>query len=183
MDLLGSLVRLRAPRAVDAGALLAIRTDPDVARLGTPASLLPTSPEQAREALTRRSPEYVRWVVERREDGSLLGIILLHRLDLRNRNAWLLIELGPPGRWGHGYGSETIRLASQFGFRQLGLEKLYLGSYEGNVRAMRAYRRAGYEVEAELARHRVLDGRLVTEYWLAAYRDDPLYAQRESLST
>lgn len=183
MDLIGSLVRMRAPRSVDADALLAIRTDPGVARLGAPTVLLPTTLTQAREALTRRSRDYVRWVVERRQDGTVLGAVLLHRLDFRNRNGWLLIELGPPDRWGHGYGSETIWLTSQFGFQNLGLEKVYTGAYEGNARALSAYRRAGYQVEAELARHHVLHGRLVTEYWLAVHRDHPLYAQRESIST
>jgi RimJ/RimL family protein N-acetyltransferase len=64
---------------------------------------------------------------------------------------------------------------TRFAFRQLGLEKVYAGVAEGNDRALRAARRAGYEVEAALERHHVQDDRLATEYWLAAYRDHPLY--------
>ena len=158
---------------MDADALAAIRNDPELARYGHPPALLPATLDRMRDTLTRRGGEYVRWVIECLEDRAVLGIGIVFRIDYRNRNAWLGLELGPPSRWDRGYGSEAIRLMTQFGFRQLGLEKLYLGAYEGNERALRAYAKAGYQVEAELRRHHLLGDRLVTEYWLAAYRDEP----------
>jgi RimJ/RimL family protein N-acetyltransferase len=174
VDLVGELVRLRAPRPVDAERLLAIRSDPDLARFGHPPALLPDTLERIRESLTRRSPDYVRWAIECRGDGAILGCGIVFRVDYRNRNAWLGLEIGPASRWDRGYGTEAIRLMTGFGFLQLGLEKLYLGVYEGNERALRAYAKAGYRVEAALRRHHRLGDRLVTEYWLATNRDQHL---------
>jgi RimJ/RimL family protein N-acetyltransferase len=120
--------------------------------------------------MTRRGADYVRGVVECAADRSTLGVGLLFRVDLRNRNAWLSLEIGPSSRWNRGYGTEALRLMTRFGFLQMGLEKLYLGAYEGNERALRAYSKAGYRVEAALRRHHLLNDRLVTEYWLASHR-------------
>jgi len=178
MDLVGELVRLRAPRPIDAEGLLAVRSHPEVARFAGTASLLPVTPDRPREPAAQREPDSVRWVVERRGDRALIGGSALGTVDFRNRNAWLGIVLGPPSRWGRGYGTEAMTLMTRFAFRQLGLEKVYFGVLEGNDRALRVARRTGYEVEAALERHQLLDGRLVTEYWLAAYRDHPLYAAR-----
>ena len=62
-------------------------------------------------------------------------------------------------------------------FRQLGMEKVYLAFYEGNERGRRAYEKAGYRLEGTLPRDAWRDGRLVTSYLMAAYRDDPLYSE------
>jgi RimJ/RimL family protein N-acetyltransferase len=175
MDLVGDSILLRAPRSADAPALLAIRADPDVARFSGPPHLPTTTLERVRESLVRRTSEHVRWIVEALPDGGLIGSGVLYRMDHRNRNCWLAIEIGPPARWGRGHGTETARLLTRFAFRQLAMEKVYATVYEGNVRALRAAARAGYEVEAALGRHHLLHGRLVTEYWLAAYRDHELY--------
>ncbi len=178
MDLVGERVRLRAPSSTDAEPLLAIRSHPEVARFAGSPSMLPSTLDRIRQSLPRRSADYIRWVVECREDLAVVGSAVAYRLDFRNRNGWLAVELGPPARWGRGYGTESLRLVTRFAFRQLGLEKVYVGALEGNERALRACRRAGYEVEAALERHHLLEGRLVTEYWLAAFRDSPLYAER-----
>lgn len=169
MDLVGDLVRLRAPRSLDAEPLLAIRSHPEVARFSGPPALRPATLDRVRESLQRRGPEEVQWVVDRPSDLAVIGSGLLSRIDFRNRNAWLGIELGPPCRWGHGYGSEAVTLITRFAFRQLGMEKVYVSVLESNERAMRVCRRAGYEVEAVLERHQLFEGNLVTEYWLAAH--------------
>lgn len=176
MDLTGRLVSLRAAREGDAQAVTAIFADPEVAWFAGSPNLLPVSLDDVRSLLAQRHPDRVRWVVECRADAAVLGTAGLNRIDLRNRHCWFGVALGPPARWGLGYGTEVTMLASRFGFRQLGLEKVYLGVFEGNDRGMAAYRKAGFEVEASLARHHLLAGRLVTSHLMAAYRDHPLYA-------
>ena len=102
--------------------------------------------------------------------------VTFNGLDHRNRNCWFGIDIGPRSRWNRGFGQEATILVTRFAFRQLGMEKVYLGVIQGNERAMRVYRRAGYEVEAELSRSMLIEGRLVSEHWMAVYRDHPLYA-------
>ncbi len=176
MDIGGRLVRLRGSRPGDAEALAGISAHPEVARFAGSFMLLPESAEDVRAQLARRSPDGIGWVVEAQDDGAVIGRASLRRIDFRNRNCWLGIALGPPERWNRGYGQEATRLVTRFGFRQLGMEKVYLGVFEGNDRGLAAYRRAGYEVEATLERQKLLEGRLVRAHWMAAYRDHPLYA-------
>ncbi len=176
MDLTGDLVRLRAPRSGDAEALHAIGREPEVARFAGSPFLFPGTLGQVRDQLASRGPDRVGWVLEARADGAVLGSASLNRIDLVSRHCWFGIVIGPPDRWGRGYGTEATILATRFGLRRLGLEKVYLGVFEGNERGFRAYQKAGFRLEATLARHHLLEGRLVTARWMAAYRDDPLYA-------
>jgi RimJ/RimL family protein N-acetyltransferase len=169
VDLVGELVRLRALRPVDAEPLLAIGAHPEVARFAGPPSL----PPEAAGPPGAPEPDAVRWVVECRGDGAVIGAGRLSSVDFRNRNAWLELVLGPPARWGQGCGTEAAALMTRFAFRQLGLEKVYASVCEEDERSLRVCRRTGFRVEAALARHRLLDGRLVTELWLATYRDGP----------
>lgn len=175
MDLTGELVRLRAGRPGDAERLADVVRDPEVARFAGPPMLFPETVEKWAELLARRSPEELRWVIETLS-GEVVGSTTLHRLDFRDRHCWFGVFIGPPTNWGRGYGTEVTRLATRFAFRQLGMEKVYLGVFEGNERGLSAYAKAGYRLEATLPRDHLLEGRLVTTYWLAAYRDDPLYA-------
>lgn len=176
MDLTGRLVRLRGARPDDPGKLAELTRNPDVARFAGPPMLLPESSETWTEVLARRTADQLRWVVEALDDGAVIGTSGLHCIDHRNRHCSFGIWIGPPGRWGRGLGTEITFLTTRFAFRQLGMEKVYLGVFEGNERGLRAYAKAGYRVEATLPRDHLLEGRLVTSYTMAAYRDDPLYA-------
>ena len=174
MDLVGTLVRLRGPRPGDAEALVAIRSDPETARFATSPYFSPVRVDHVRESLRRRSGDDVRWIVERRRDRATIGSGVLHRVDFRNRHCWFAIEL-VASLWSDDHSVEAIRLSTRFAFRQMGLAKVYVRAVEGDEAALRGLRAAGYEVEAELKRHRMLGHRLVRELWLAAYCENPLY--------
>ena len=116
------------------------------------------------------------WAIESMEDGSCLGLTSLDRVDHRNRHCWWGIHIGPPSRWGHGYGTEACFLATRFAFRSLGMEKVCLYVYEGNDGARRAYERCGYRLEGTLRRDTMLDGRLVDKHVMSVLCDEPPYA-------
>ncbi len=177
MDITGKLVRLRALRPDDAQAIAANVSDPEVVRHLASWSWGPYSVDDAQEYISRhRDASSVQWAVEALEDGYFIGTTGLHGIDQRHRHCHWGILLGPPSRWGKGYGTEACRLATGFAFLHLGMEKVYLYFYEGNERGRRAYEKAGYRVEGVLPRHVWQDGDLKTAYLMAAYRDDPMYA-------
>jgi RimJ/RimL family protein N-acetyltransferase len=178
MDLIGERVLLRRSRVEDAEALAAIFSIPEIARYTGPGLLLPETAEDRRreiEAAATTTPDAVGWTVVNREDESVLGNTSLFNIDWLNRNCWFAITLGPPERLSHGLGTETVRLVTRFGLRRLGMEKVRLGVFEGNERGLRAYQKSGYVVEAERKRHHFLEGRMVSEFWMVAFRDHPLY--------
>ena len=178
MDLIGARVLLRRSRVEDAEPLAAIFSIPEIARYTGAGLLLPETAEDRRreiEAGATPAPDAVAWTVVDRGDGAVLGNTSLFHIDWVNRNCWFAITLGPPERLSRGLGTESVRLVTRFGLRRLGLEKIRLAVYEGNERGRRAYEKSGYVVEAERKRHHALEGRMVSEFWMAAFRDHPLY--------
>jgi RimJ/RimL family protein N-acetyltransferase len=175
VDLIGDLVKLRALAPEDAPEIASAVADPEVVRFLDNWAWRPYGPADAQEFISRRDPAAVTWAIECLEDGAFLGCTGLDELDFRNRNCMWGVWIAPPSRWNRGYGTEACRLAVGYAFRQLGMEKVYLRVYEGNDRGRRAYAKAGFEVEATLPRDHWVDGRLVTSYLMAVYRDHPLY--------
>ncbi|MGH7862743.1 MAG: GNAT family N-acetyltransferase [Candidatus Dormibacteraceae bacterium] len=169
MDLVGASVRLRAAEPGDAVRLATIVSDPRVAVWGGIESRLPVTEDRIKRDLTTTEPGRTRWVIDSREDGVALGSATIFDQDFRNRHAWFAIYLGPPERWGRGYGSEATRLATDWAFSELGMAKVYLQVLEDNQHAISCYRRAGFEVEAVLPRDHLLGGRFVTGLVMAAY--------------
>ena len=176
MDLVGKRVKLRAPRPEDAPAIAANAADPEFGRYLEPWAWKPYSTDDAREFLAHTDPDSVRWSIDCLEDGEFIGMTGLHHINFRNRNCGWGIAIGPPSRWGKGYGTEACMLTMRFAFKELGMEKVYLRVYEGNDRGRRAYEKAGFKVEGTLPRDVWLHGRFATTYLMAVYRDDPLYA-------
>lgn len=176
MDLTGERVRLRALREDDAPALAAGVADPDVVRYLRNWAWRPYGVDDARDFITRHDPAVVNWAVECVADGAFIGVTGLADLDFRNRRAEWGIWIGPPSRWGQGFGTEACTLAVRFAFMQLGLERVYLYVSVENERGIRAYRRAGFEVEGTLRRHSFHDGGFTDQLLMAVLRGNPLYA-------
>lgn len=171
MDLRGSLVRLRAPRPEDASAIVTNLADPAVVRHLGSWAWNPYSLEDFLGYIDSPRTDDVLWAVEALEDHACLGMTGLDRIDYTHRHCWWGIHLGPPSRWGRGYGTEACQLATRYAFRRLDLEKVCLFVYEGNERARGVYERCGYVLEGTLQRDTLLDGQLVTKYIMSAFRD------------
>lgn len=176
MDLIGETVRLRAHTDADATFFASVLTEPEVVRFLADWARAPYGPREALEYVRTARPDTVSWTIECRADGRPIGTTGLHRIDHRNRNCIWGVWIGPPERWGHGFGTEACRLAVGYAFSQLGMEKVSLDVYEGNDRARHSYEKAGFAREGLLRRHLWLDGRLADVEVMAVFRDHPLYA-------
>ncbi len=86
-----------------------------------------------------------------------IGIVGLYDTDLITRKAEFRILLGGPYH-GKGYGTEATRLALDFGFARLGLQRIWLGVTDANIGAIRAYEKAGFTREGTLRRDLFRDG-------------------------
>jgi RimJ/RimL family protein N-acetyltransferase len=84
-----------------------------------------------------------RWAVERREDGRVVGTVLLVRLpdgDGEFEVGWHL----HPDAWGHGYATESARGALEWGFRR-GLSEVFAVVRPGNTASLAVCGRLGME--------------------------------------
>lgn len=81
------------------------------------------------------------------EQGEWLGTVELY--ELSHGEATLGILIGVKDRWGQGYGTDAVRAVLEYAFCSLRLQKVKLRTYRHNLRAQRAFQKAGFRyVEA-----------------------------------
>lgn len=79
--------------------------------------------------------------------GESIGMLGFDRLYRDIGTCRLFIGIGVKEYWGRGYGSDAMRVALQYFFRDARLEKIQLSVYDFNTRAIASYRKCGFEVE------------------------------------
>jgi [ribosomal protein S5]-alanine N-acetyltransferase len=98
------------------------------------------------DEMSARSDVLVLAIVELRDDRHV-GNVKIGPVDVRHRTADLGLLIGEKDRWGKGYATEAIRLATRCAFEQLDVRKLTASCYSSNVGSVNAFRRAGWRYE------------------------------------
>ncbi len=105
-------------------------------------------------------------------DDRLIGFVGLGGLQWTHGDTWLGIGIGEPAYWGRGYGADATRLVLRFGFTELNLHRVTLGVYSYNLRAIRAYEKAGFVTEGRLRHVLHRDGQWYDEVSMGILRED-----------
>lgn len=105
----------------------------------------------------RADPRNLTWVLEAPGHGPI-GEIGLVGIDGLHRRAELRVSIGRKEFWGNGYGTEAIRLVTEYGFTVLGLRRIWLITDADNSRGIRCFEKCGFVGEGLLRGHRLRDG-------------------------
>lgn len=106
-----------------------------------------------------------------------IGTTALHRIDWRNQRAITGNVIGEKSEWGKGYGSEAVRLRTEYAFTQTTLEKLETEAFADNIGSRRCLEKASYR-QYGTARHHVFRAGKWHDLWLAdILRDEWVAAQ------
>ncbi|HWQ73536.1 MAG TPA: GNAT family protein [Desulfitobacteriaceae bacterium] len=81
------------------------------------------------------------------EDRAVIGSIGFRDHNVPARSAVIYVNIGPREYWGKGYGTEALIIFVKYLFCQWNLHRLSLDTWDGNVRAIRAYEKAGFKIE------------------------------------
>jgi RimJ/RimL family protein N-acetyltransferase len=116
-------------------------------------------------------------VVEIDEDGGgetwrLIGTFAFDGIDWRNHSSEFGIMIGDKRYWNQGYGTEAVRLLVQHGFKTLNLNRIYLHVFENNLRAIRAYEKAGFILEGRERQAEFKDGRYIDVLRMSMLKDE-----------
>lgn len=84
--------------------------------------------------------------------GAHIGNIRLGPINWVHGFAEIGLFIGNKECWGIGYGTEAIRLLSDFAFDQLNLHKLTAGILDPNIGSILAFEKAGFSTEGTLRR-------------------------------
>lgn len=85
-------------------------------------------------------------------DGRHIGNVMYYNIDNIRREAELGITIGERSYWGKGYGRDAVITAVEHVFRSTGFRRVYLKTLDWNVRAQRAFERAGFRMCGRLRR-------------------------------
>jgi RimJ/RimL family protein N-acetyltransferase len=114
------------------------------------------------------------------KDGTYIGNIGLNGIERENRRAQLGIIIGDKRFWGKGYGTDAIRALLDWAFRYLNLNRISLTVFAYNERAIRCYRKAGFQYEGKMRQARYTDGQYYDELVMGVLRDEFLLRNRET---
>lgn len=142
----GQLIRLRRKRRTDAEDDYEWRRDPELARFDAAAPLrvsfedfLTTFDDEI------RLPSPFRRVLSVEDmAGHHIGNVMYYNIDERRGEAELGITIGDKRYWNRGYGTDIVRTFLVYLFTEQNMRRIYLNTLDWNVRAQRAFQKAGF---------------------------------------
>lgn len=105
------------------------------------------------------SGEVIQYIIVERESGKSIGSVYFRDIDRSNRSAEYGIFIGEEDVRGRGFGSETAKLFTDYGFSSLGLHRISLRLLSDNTRAQKSYENAGFVREGVFRDMVMLDGK------------------------
>ena len=117
-----------------------------------------------------------RFAIRTLSDDTLIGEVSIHPQWV-HADAWVGIGLGERKTWGHGYGTDAMRLIVQYGFIELNLHRISLGLHSYNDRALKSYEKVGFKVEGTMRQDTLREGRRTHGIYMGILRDEWLALQ------
>lgn len=145
----GELTGLRELRDDDLPALVRWMIDPSVAVFQAFAIRPQPSEaiaEQFRSWSANKDTTGAGFSIVSRETDELIGHVAVWGAGVAARAATLAIIIGPD-HWGRGYGTDALRVTVRYAFEEMGLNRIGLGVWAYNDRAIATYRKIGFVEE------------------------------------
>ncbi|HIZ62610.1 MAG TPA: GNAT family N-acetyltransferase [Candidatus Gemmiger avistercoris] len=139
------------------------------------------TPEMHRNWLATKvaTGQVVQYIIVDKAEDRPVGSVYFRDIDPVNHSAEYGIFIGEEDARGQGFGSETARLFTEFGFARLGLHRISLRLLEENLPARRSYEKAGFVQEGIFHDMVMLDGQYRDVVFMAKLA--PVAQQEESL--
>jgi RimJ/RimL family protein N-acetyltransferase len=156
----GSRVRLRAPEARDAEAMIKIFHDQDVMKRFTRDMFAPVSLTALTQDLNNLWKEFGKdfyFSIEEKSKSRYIGSCGYNKIDRKNSYADIGIYL-ERSYWSQGLGTEALKLLISYLFDQNNLNKIRLNVHANNESAIRCYERLGFQHEGRLREELFQDG-------------------------
>lgn len=98
------------------------------------------------------------FIIELKEAEKPIGFAGYINIDWINRKAEPFIAIGEENVWGKGYGTEVVRALLDFGFNEMGLNRMYGFMLDFNQRALKMDLKAGFKKEGLLKEDVLIHG-------------------------
>jgi RimJ/RimL family protein N-acetyltransferase len=161
-QIVGRLVALRRPQPSDQASVVRWYRDREIARL-TRYQARPMAEAEVERFFQLRmmAADALAYCIVELPDWRLVGFTTFSALDGDNGSVLFHITIGERDAWGRGLGTEATELMLEHAFERLGLHRVGLSVFSYNLRAIRAYEKAGFRIEGRQREAILRDGR----YW------------------
>jgi RimJ/RimL family protein N-acetyltransferase len=117
-----------------------------------------------------KDPSKVVFAIRKTTAPAIIGYVRIAGINGVHRSAELGIRIGAETDRGQGYGREALALAVPFCWDHLNLNRVQLVVFKHNLRAVAAYKAAGFKKEGILRKAAFIDGGWVDLMLMAALR-------------
>ena len=132
-----------------------------------PTSLAKTEAWFSKHVLTESRVDFA---FELTGTGEIIGFGGFINIDQKARKAELYIFIGDKSCWGKGFGRDGYTMLANYGFAELGLDRVYLYQLAENSRAIKATEALGWHTEGLLRKDVWSHGELKDQYIFSILR-------------
>jgi RimJ/RimL family protein N-acetyltransferase len=127
-----------------------------------------------------KDPSKVVFAIRKTGEPVIIGFVQITAINSVHRSAEMGVRIGEEKNRGQGYGTEALRLALDFCWNHLNLNRVQLSVLKHNLRAIAAYKAAGFRKEGRMRRAAYISGNWVDLILMAALRPAQNPARRTS---
>ncbi len=119
-----------------------------------------------------RTGEVAQFVITDGETGGDVGSVYLRDIDYENQKCEYGIFIGEESCRGKGIGTAAARLALDYAFGELGLNRVFLRVFADNPRAIKSYEKAGFKREGTFRDDVIIGGRAYDMVFMAILKKE-----------
>lgn len=108
------------------------------------------------------------FIIRTLQPARAIGFVLFKNLSPVHRAAELGVRIGAEADRGKGLGGAALKLALQYAWDTLNLERVWLTVFASNARAVACYRRTGFEQEGVMRKAAFIGGKWMDVAMMAA---------------
>lgn len=105
-------------------------------------------------------------------DGTVIGDVALQDIDWRNRSCSVGLGIQKIEHRSKGYGSEAVGLMLEYGFNNLGLNRIWANTLEPNIGAQKSLEKAHFVLEGRSRKAEYFAGRYFDKIHYGLLRDE-----------
>ncbi len=158
---------LRLPGIRDARQVFQLVQDPQVTKymsFESPSKVEHTKAHLSQRRVRCKKGESLELVIVLQSTGKVIGSVGIMDISLKDHKAEMGYWLGRE-YWGNGYMPEAVTALAGFGCKNLGIEKLTIRVFDGNIASQRVAEKCGFVFEAMMKK----DAFVKNKHWDVHY--------------
>jgi len=117
-------------------------------------------------------PDRYYFTIRALSDDKPIGFLGLWLNLLTHAEVWVAIGIGDRDYWSKGYGTDAMKLCLRYAFMELGAQRVSLGLFDYNPRALKSYEKAGFRLEGRTRGDMLRNGQRHDSLWMGILRDE-----------